>query len=263
MELSQTTVDAIVTAAVGLVAIVAVRIGSARLLRRYDQRLVGRDPNEVARRKTIAAVVARVAVVTVAVIVVWSLFAIFPATDQLANAVLASGAVLALIVGLAVSTPLANLGSGILLAFSQPVRLGDRITVREHTGVVEEITLSYTALVTDDEQHVYVPNKDMVSTVIVNRSVGDPRRIVAVELPVAIRASLAHARSVVLEAASKAEGAEGLAVSVRVSNVGEKVVWLTVVAYAPPRADVALIGSNIREEAIAALADADLLPQAA
>ena len=74
---------------------------------------------------------------------------------------------LALIAGLALSTPLGNLGSGVLIAFTQPVRLGDRISVGEHTGVVSEISLSYTKLVTDEDRHVFVPNQMMVSAVIV------------------------------------------------------------------------------------------------
>jgi hypothetical protein len=47
-----------------------------------------------------------------------------------------------------------------------------------------------------------------------------------------------------------------------VSEVAEKVVWLTVVAYAPPRADVGLIASAIRERTLAALGEAELLPAA-
>ena len=71
-----------------------------------------------------------------------------------------------------------------MLAFSQPVRLGDRITVGEQTGVVDEITLSYTALQTDEGRRVFVPNREMVASIIVNNSVADPRRLVAVQLPV-------------------------------------------------------------------------------
>lgn len=102
----------------------------------------------------------------------WSVLSIFPATNEVANAFLASSAVVAVVASVALSTPLGNLGSGVLLAFTQPVRLGDRITVGEHTGVVEEISLSYTTLVTDEGPHVYVPNQTMVSTMLVNRSVG-------------------------------------------------------------------------------------------
>ena len=46
------------------------------------------------------------------------------------------------------------------------------VTVGEHTGVVERISLSYTALVTDEGPHVFVPNQMMVSTTLVNRTRG-------------------------------------------------------------------------------------------
>ena len=111
---------------------------------------------------------------------VWSVLSIFPSTTEVARAFLASGAVLALVAGLALTTPLGNLGSGVLLAFTQPVRLGDRITVDEHTGIVEEISLSYTALATDQGRRIFVPNSTMVSTTLVNNSVDDPRQLVMV-----------------------------------------------------------------------------------
>ena len=103
---------------------------------------------------------------------VWSVLSVFPVTEQVASAFLASSAVLALVAGVALSTPLGNLGSGVLLSFAQPVRLGDRITVGDHTGVVHAISLSYTTLVSDEGPYVYVPNQMMVSTVLVNRSFG-------------------------------------------------------------------------------------------
>ena len=192
----------------------------------------------------------------------WSVLSIFTVTQEVAKAFLASSAVLAVIAGVALSTPLGNIGSGILLAITQPVRLGDRISVGDQTGVVSEVTLSYTTLVTDEDRHVYVPNQSMVSTMLVNRSVGDPRRIVTVQVPVGIRTSLTEARRIVLEAASDADEDRDLAISVRVSDVAEKVVWPTIVAYAPPRADVGLIASSIREKTLAALGAAELLPAA-
>ena len=81
---------------------------------------------------------------------------------------------LAVIAGLARLDTAGNLGSGVLLAFTQPVRLGDRITIDEHTGIVVDISLSYTALSTDEGRKIFVPNTKMVSTTLVNRSVDDP-----------------------------------------------------------------------------------------
>jgi small conductance mechanosensitive channel len=96
-----------------------------------------------------------------------------------ASAFLASSAVLALVAGIALTTPLGNLGSGLLLAFTQPMRLGDRITVGDHTGVVANISLSYTTLATDEGPLVFVPNQMMVSSMLVNRSAGEKPRPIA------------------------------------------------------------------------------------
>ena len=122
--------------------------------------------------------------VIVALIGTWSVLSIYPTTSEVARALLASSAVLAIFAGLALNTPLSNLGSGVLVAFTQPLRLGDRVTVGEQTGFVEEIELIYTTLVTDDERRIFIPNSQLTSTTIVNRTIRDPRRTVTASLPV-------------------------------------------------------------------------------
>lgn len=172
MDTSDRVVDALVLAAVWGAAIVALRTVLWWLYGRYERRLAERDSTVTARRRTTFAILLRVVVALAVLIGTWSVLEVFPATTEVANAFLASSAVLAVIAGVALSTPIGNLGSGVLLAFTQPVRLGDRITVGEHTGNVKEITLSYTTLVTDEGDHVFVPNQAMVSQTLVNRSVG-------------------------------------------------------------------------------------------
>lgn len=172
MDSSSRAVHALVAAVIWIVVIVVVRFVLEHAFARYERRLAERDPAVAARRRTTFAFLLRVLVALTVLIGIWSVLSIFPATREVANAFLASSAVLAVIAGVALSTPLGNLGSGVLLAFTQPVRLGDRITVGEHTGVVDEISLSYTTLVTDEGPHVFVPNQTMVSTMLVNRSVG-------------------------------------------------------------------------------------------
>lgn len=172
MDSSSRAVQALVLAGVWLGVVVAVRFGLGRVFARYERRLAERDPAVAARRRTTFSVLLRIVIALVFLIGVWSVLSVFPTTQEVASAFLASSAVLAVVAGVALSTPLGNLGSGVLLAFTQPVRLGDRITIGEHTGVVATISLSYTALVTDEGPYVYVPNQTMVSTMLVNRSVG-------------------------------------------------------------------------------------------
>jgi small-conductance mechanosensitive channel len=252
--------EAIVSALVWIVVLVALRATLRYAFDRYEQRLAERDPAVAARRRTTFAFLLRFVIALVALIGLWSVLSAFPATQHVASAFLASSAVLAVIAGLALTTPLGNLGSGVLLAFTQPVRLGDRITVDDYTGIVDEISLSYTALTTDEGRRIFVPNSRMVSTTLVNRSVDDPRRLVTVELPVRLGAPLADARQVVMEAASRMPQGEELAIYVQVGELAETIAWLHVVAYAPFGADVSQVASEIREQAVAALGERKLLP---
>ena len=252
--------QALVAAAIWLAVVLAFRFALRLAFERYERRLAERDPAVAARRRTTFSFLLRAAVAVVSLIGVWSVLSIFPATTEVARAFLASGAVLALVAGLALTTPLGNLGSGVLLAFTQPVRLGDRITVDEHTGIVEEISLSYTALATDEGRRIFVPNSTMVSTTLVNNSVADPRRLITVQLPVRIGASMAESRRVTIEAASRAQKGDELDVDVQIGEIAERTAWLNVVVFAPFGADVSKLASEIREQTLAALADAGFLP---
>jgi len=172
MTTSERIVDALVLASVWAAVILSLRFVLWWLFERYERRLAEKDAAVAARRRTTFAFLVRVAVGLAILIGTWSVLKVFPATTQVANAFLASSAVVAVVAGVALSTPIGNIGSGILLAFTQPVRLGDRVTIGDHTGVVQEITLSYTTLATDEGTCVFVPNQSMVSTMLVNHSVG-------------------------------------------------------------------------------------------
>ena len=116
---------------------------------------------------------------------------------------------LALFAGLAFSTPLSNLGSGLLVSFTQPLRLGDRITVGGETGFVEEMALIYTTLVTDDARRIFVPNTQLTTSMIVNRTIKDPRRAVTARFPVSIETPIPEARAALLAAIAELPGHDG------------------------------------------------------
>ncbi len=253
-------VRTIVTAAIWIVVVLALRWVLHRAFLAWERRQAETDLGVVARRRTTFSFLSRVLVALVAVIGIWSVLSIYPQTTQVARALIASSAVLALVAGLALNTPLGNLGSGVLVAFTQPLRLGDRVTIGDQTGFVEQINLIYTALVTDDDRRIFVPNTQLTTTPIVNRTIRDPRRTVTVSLPVRLGVSLERAQAVVLQAARAVPAAASLDVRVTISEVGEKVVWLTATALAPLDADVSALASEVRERALTQLAAEDLLP---
>ncbi|MCZ7590087.1 MAG: mechanosensitive ion channel family protein [Gaiella sp.] len=257
--MSDRTLEALITAGVGLVVVIAVRFVVGRAFERYEQRISAKDPALAARRRTTLGFLRKVIVALVVALAVWKVLSLYPSTDQLVNALLASSAVLAIFVGLAFNTPLSNLGSGMLVAFAQPLRIGDRVTVGDQTGFVEEMDLLYTTLVTDDARRVFIPNSQLTATMIVNRTIRDPRRVLSASLPVRLGAPIDEARATVLQAIEGLPGLHHGQARVLVGDVSGGSVWLTATVAAPLNADVIQLGSDVREAALGALAEAGFL----
>jgi small-conductance mechanosensitive channel len=106
----------------------------------------------------------------------------FPSVKRVATGVLASSALLGLVVGFAARQTLANSIAGISLAISQPIRVGDLVTFEEETGEVEDIRLAYTSIRCDDGRRLVVPNERLAQSSIVNHTVVDPRVKVVVDV---------------------------------------------------------------------------------
>src|SRR5919204_2104479 len=99
----------------------------------------------------------------------------FPSVKRVATGVLASSAVLGLVVGFAARQTLANAVAGILLAITQPIRVGDLVTFPGETGTVEDVRLTYTYIRLDDGRRMVVPNERLASSPIANHTIVDPR----------------------------------------------------------------------------------------
>ena len=255
--------SAIITGAVGVGVVLAVRLAMRVAFTGYVSRLGARhSPSELAGQRTRFVILQRLVTVILLAIVAWSVLQEFPSTNALARSLLASGAVLTIFLGIALSTPLTNIGAGILLGLTQSVRLGDRITIADVTGTTVEITLMHTVLVTDEGRRVFVPNSQLTSSIITNRSIDDPRRIVAVRLPVALRTPVEQARRAVLTAADGVEGCPATDMTVSVDDVTESTVWLALRVHMRPDGDVAAVAAQLRERALDALAREQLLPGA-
>jgi small-conductance mechanosensitive channel len=92
----------------------------------------------------------------------------FGGFNRLAASLLASGAIAAAIVGFAARQTLANFVAGIMLAITQPLRVGDWVTVEDHYGVVEDVRLNYTVLRTPADARLLIPNERLAAGIIRN-----------------------------------------------------------------------------------------------
>jgi small conductance mechanosensitive channel len=109
---------------------------------------------------------------------------VIPQVRAVAGGLLASSAVIGLVVGLASQRTLGNFVAGILIAFSQPLRLGDRVEVDNVTGTVEEIGLTYTFIRALDGARLVIPNEKLASDTILNFTIRSPEKVAEVTLQV-------------------------------------------------------------------------------
>src|SRR5436190_8554955 len=120
----------------------------------------------------------------------------FAKIQRLATGILASSAVLGLVIGFAARQTIANMVAGILIAVTQPIRIGDTVTIEGETGRVDDVTLSYTYIDPGDGRLVVVPNEKVAGGVLFNHSTGDRAAPATVSVWVPPGADLEEARRV-------------------------------------------------------------------
>src|SRR4051794_25064897 len=95
----------------------------------------------------------------------------FTELDRLASTVLASSAIAAAVIGFAARQVLANAIAGVVIAITQPLRIGDLVTFEEQTGTVEDISLTYTWLRMGSDARLIIPNERLAAGVLRNDSI--------------------------------------------------------------------------------------------
>jgi len=133
---------------------------------------------------TLYRVLRRVLIVVIVFVGIFSALLVVPEVRALAGGVLASSAVVGLIIGFASQRTIGNAVAGILIAFAQPLRLGDEVEVAGTRGVVEEIALTYTWIRTHDNDRFVVPNEKLASDVIRNSTIRASQALAEVSISV-------------------------------------------------------------------------------
>jgi small-conductance mechanosensitive channel len=87
-------------------------------------------------------------------------------------------------IGFGLQNVASNFVSGLIILFERPIKIGDRITIGEVWGDVENISLRATLVRTIDNITIIVPNSEFISSKVINWSHGDPK--VRVHIPVGV-----------------------------------------------------------------------------
>ena len=177
--------------------VLGVAVVSARLI---DRRIMGanRSPEAMTRYRVLRRTVS-VAIVTLGLL---SALLVIPQVRAVAGGLLASSAILGLIIGFASQRTLGNFVAGLMIAMTQPLRLGDWVEVGGVEGAVEEIGLMYTFIRTEDNARLVIPNEKLASDTIRNSTIRSAAKYAQVTVQVPPATDLGSLLAVLREEAS-------------------------------------------------------------
>lgn len=107
-------------------------------------------------------------------------------------------------IGLALQGALSNFAGGIVLLIFRQFKVGDCIQIGANTGVVKDINVFYTVLVTPDNTAITLPNGSITNTSVINYSTLGTRRADMV-FTVSAAADSDKVKSILLYAAKSCE----------------------------------------------------------
>jgi small-conductance mechanosensitive channel len=224
--------------------VLLVTLVAARLV---DRRLARRDlaPTTATRYRVL-----RRTVLTLIVFVgLLSALLVIPQVRAVAAGILASSAVIGIVVGFAAQRTIGNFIAGLLIAIAQPIRLGDYVEIEGLTGVVEEIGLTYTFIRTPDNDRLVIPNEKIASDTIRNSSIRSGKKLAQVTVAVPLDRDLDAVIGLLREAAGEDDA------QVQVIDLGER-AHLTLSVWAADEPAAERLASELRLKAHTRLREA-------
>ena len=132
-----------------------------------------------------------------------------------------------LAIGLALQNSLSNVAGGFIILFSKPFKVGDYISVGGTEGVVKEITIISTEIITLDNKTVFIPNGSLSGSTVTNFT-REPLRRVDLTFCVAYEEDFRRAIKVIEKTVEKHEKTlQTPAPTVRVAELAESSVNIT------------------------------------
>src|SRR3954465_13683617 len=165
-----------------LIVVGVVMLATVVVARLIDRRIARRDlpPEAITRYR----VVRRSVTTTIMFVGLLSALLVIPQVRAVAGGLLASSAVLGIVVGFASQRTLGNFVAGLLIAFTQPLRLGDQVVIDGTGGIVEEIGLIYTFVRIENGDRLVIPNEKLASDTIRNSTIRSREKVAEISIQV-------------------------------------------------------------------------------
>lgn len=199
------------------------------------------------RRRTRADILARIAIVIVALVSIGLLLLKIPAVREIGVALVASAGLAGLAFGVAAQPLLKNLVAGIQLAFTEPVRIDDVLVYRGEWGRVERITLTYVVLKIWDDRRLVIPVSKLLEEPIENWTLQTSHLLGTVMIHADHAADVERLRKVALDAVRGHRLWDGRVALLQVTDMTADILELRVLMSARGGGELFDLRCDVRE----------------
>lgn len=145
------------------------------LLKRYEQSFYT-DPH-ARKNYTQLVIIRKILVAIILFITGSSMLMVFESVRELGTSLLASAGIIGGIILFAAQHTFSTFFSGLLLAFTQPIKVGDTLIIENELGQVEEISLTYVVLRLWDWRRLVIPINYIMEKPFQNWTISSSRLI--------------------------------------------------------------------------------------
>lgn len=119
---------------------------------------------------------------------------------SVAQSILATAGILAIIVGFASQHALANIISGVFIVLFKPFRVNDRIMVKDNfVGTVEDITLRHTVIRNFENKRIIIPNSVISNETLINFDITDEKICRFIDMGISYDSDIDKAKDIIRE----------------------------------------------------------------
>jgi len=204
------------TTVFGAFAIVAIGILATRAVQRWlDTSFLPRTTLDPSLQNSVSTIFGYLGVIVALSLAMAKLGVDFQQITLVAGA-------LSIGIGFGLQSVVSNFVSGLILLAERPIRVGDVINVKGEEGRVRRIHVRATEIETGDRASVIIPNSELITQVVKNRTHTDTFAQVSVTLAVAYGSDVKKVRDILLEIAmAHPQVMQHPAPSVFVTGLGE------------------------------------------
>lgn len=207
------------------------------------------------RINTQVDILVRIAIIALVVIGIALVLITFPQIQKIGMSILASAGIVGVIVGFAAQKSLGSILSGVQIALTQPIKIGDEVVVAGETGIIEEINLTYVVMCTMDKRRLIIPINYFIENIFQNwtRNSSDLLGVIYIDLDyTAPVQKIRKALDLILKGTDLWDGKTKL---LQVSNTKPQTVELRILVSALNSANAWDLRCYVREKLIEFLQD--------